>query len=469
MAHKRKRANARSKAARPKRKPKTLSPQGVLGQKGVNLIERTILEMGSRWSPSGPNEVGIDGYIELFDPNTGAALGKNLAVQSKAVSQFANEAEDSFDFQCDSRDLDYWLKGNLPVILIVSRPTANEAYWVSVKDYFAGPDAPSSNRIRFSKTSQLFTAESFADLSDLARPQELGLYLPPVPRSEQLYSNLLPVKEFPPKIWIASTSFRKPGEVWACLGKTGQTADGAWTLRDKKILAFHDLDESPWSEVCESGTVEGIETSEWSESEDDDRRRQFVQILNQTLRSQLLPKVRYWPKDDCYAYVGSLEDGTQKRSYQSLKNRSSLSVVTKYENKAKDGRTFEWLRHLAFRGQFRRLEDQWYLEITPTYRFTWDGLIPYYYHEDALKGIKRLEGNRAVLSPVLFWADYLRSPGQLFSTSKKLLEFGELLEFDIEVGINDQRWKKEDPDAPPDEASDSELPFLPGFHIEGDQ
>ena len=56
------------------------------GQKGINLIERVVLDMGCSWSPTGALDVGIDGYIELFDPSTGAALGKLLAVQSK-VSQ----------------------------------------------------------------------------------------------------------------------------------------------------------------------------------------------------------------------------------------------------------------------------------------------------------------------------------------------------------------------------------------------
>lgn len=234
MATNKKRGGGRAKTRGAKREYKTLPRQGLLGQRGVNIIERIILEMGSRWTPSGPNEVGIDGYIELFDPTTGVALGKNLAVQSKAVSQFAKETDDSFNFQCNGRDLDYWLNGNMPVILIVSRPDTNEAYWVSIKDYFADPTPPTSNRIQFSKTSQQLTPESFADLSDLARPQELGLYLPPVPRSERLYSNLLPLMEFPSKIWVASTTLRKAREVWACLRKTGQTADGAWILRDKK-------------------------------------------------------------------------------------------------------------------------------------------------------------------------------------------------------------------------------------------
>lgn len=66
--------------------PKTISATGITGQKGVHLIEGIVLDMESRWTPSGPNEVGIDGYIELFDPTSRKPLGLNLAAQSKAAT-----------------------------------------------------------------------------------------------------------------------------------------------------------------------------------------------------------------------------------------------------------------------------------------------------------------------------------------------------------------------------------------------
>ncbi len=108
---------------------------------------------------------------------------------------------------------------------------------------------------------------------------------------------------------------------------------------------------------------------------------------------------------------------------------------------------------MAFRGQFRFLESQLYLEITPTYRFTRDGHALERFHEDRLKGIKRIEGNRAVLSSVLFWADYLRPKATLFSVSNSALRFGELLTFRSDVGIIDRSWLAADPDF----ARDAEL------------
>jgi hypothetical protein len=56
-------------------KPKVLSEQALIGQLGVNLIERIVLAMGSRWVPSPVLDVGIDGVIELADPTSHAALG----------------------------------------------------------------------------------------------------------------------------------------------------------------------------------------------------------------------------------------------------------------------------------------------------------------------------------------------------------------------------------------------------------
>jgi len=41
------------------------------------------------WNPRGPIEAGIDGIIEVCDPNTGAALNSIIQVQSKATRYVA--------------------------------------------------------------------------------------------------------------------------------------------------------------------------------------------------------------------------------------------------------------------------------------------------------------------------------------------------------------------------------------------
>src|SRR5258708_38915939 len=117
----------------------------------------------------------------------------------------------------------------------------------------------------------------------------------------------------------------------------------------------------------------------------------------------------------------------RRLSYQSLKRPSKISVVSQFSSIAADGRHFEWRRHMAFRGQFRCLEGQWHLEITPTYRFTTDGYALDRFHEDRLKGIKAIEGNRAALSSDIFWADYFRPKTTLFANHTPPIRFGHLL------------------------------------------
>ena len=420
-------------------RPKTISPSGITGQKGVNAIERVVLDLGSRWTPSGPNEIGIDGYIELFDPNSKQSLGLTLAVQSKVVSAIAADSSAAIEYWCDPDDLTYWLNGNTPVILVVSDGTPERSYWISITQYFKNWDRTKPTSVTFDRSAHRFNRDSFSQLAEIAAPKP-GLHLAPSIRTETLHTNLLPVEAFPPTICVAGTDCRGYRDVWGQLRSAGGEIDAAWLLWEKKLFTFHNLSRSPWSSICDLGTLEEFSTQEWSESDEPERQRIFVQLLNQTLKAQLSPDVRYWPKEDCYAILGR----PHKLTYQSVRRRSPITVVSAYSSTSADGRTFEWLRHMAFRGQFRSLGGQRYLEITPTYRFTTDGYALDRFHEDRLKGIKRIEGNRAVLSSVLFWASYLRPSTGLFHGTPPPLQFGNLLTFSSDVGIVDKLWLSKD-------------------------
>jgi hypothetical protein len=143
----------------------------------VNLFERTILDMGSSWTPTGQMDVGIDGFVELFHPATGEAVGTIVAAQSKAVTAFQNETDDGFDYWCEQRDVNYWMRGNMPVILVLSRPAVGDLYWIDIKKHFGSPENAGSTRIRFSKTANRLTNDSLPDLMALGKPWDAGLYL----------------------------------------------------------------------------------------------------------------------------------------------------------------------------------------------------------------------------------------------------------------------------------------------------
>ena len=111
-------------------------------------------------------------------------------------------------------------------------------------------------------------------------------------------------------------------------------------------------------------------------------------------------------------------------------------MVSHYETKPKSGKPYKYLRHAAFQGRFRWLGGQWYLEITPTYRFTRNGKDLDRYHEGLLSGIKRIERNRSVLSQLLMWQAVLRAPWTRADRSR-LLEFAPLVSFRFLSGVDE--------------------------------
>src|SRR5574341_981408 len=160
---------------------KRITPQSITGQLGANLIEHIVLQMKYVWRPLLIFDVGVDGEIEICDPVTGEATNAIIKVQAKATTRpFQAETPESFEYPCEQRDLDYWLRGNAPVILIVCRPDTHEAYWVSVKDYFKDASVLKTSRISFDKQRDKFDSSCGPALRDLALPKDSGIYFSPL-------------------------------------------------------------------------------------------------------------------------------------------------------------------------------------------------------------------------------------------------------------------------------------------------
>jgi hypothetical protein len=242
---------------------KKIHRSSITGQQGVNLIERIVLGMGYAWHPTGALDAGIDGVIEIRDPATGIATNSIIQVQSKAgPSHFRAETETSFEYLCGDKDLNYWLQGNAPVILVVSRPESDEAYWVSVKDYFQDVDRRIARKVKFDKRRDCFDESCKNALVRLAVPRDAGLYFTPPPKVETLYSNLLKVSHFPERLYAAQTDYRTGQEVQARLYEMDARGEKEWFAKYKSILSFNNLPEWPWDEICEQGTVEAFDSEE---------------------------------------------------------------------------------------------------------------------------------------------------------------------------------------------------------------
>lgn len=421
---------------------KKIHQNSIIGQQGVNFIEGVVLSMGYIWYPSGGVEAGIDGVIEIRNSVTGEVTNSIIQVQSKATkSAFQAETESSFQYSCSEKDLDYWLRGNTPVILVVSRPQTNEAYWVSVKDYFQDPEMRAARKVYFDKDHDRFDESCAEALMSLAVPRDAGLYFAPPPKEETLYSNLLKVSHFPERVYLAQTEFRTGQEVRTRLEELDSREDNEWFPKYGSVVSFNDLSEWPWDEICDQGTVETFDSEEWAYSHDPDMQRDFVQLLNSCLRAKAHALgLRYSKDHRCYYFVATNDLSDFKLSYKSIVNETVRTVFRGYPKKT-NPKEMAYYRHSAFEGRFKRFDDAWYLEIAPTYHFTWDGRRPDRFHyEDRLTGIKQLENNPAVLGQTVMWAEYLSRDGNLFEPQYPLLQFDELMRVELEAGIDDEAW-----------------------------
>jgi hypothetical protein len=57
---------------------KKISEQQRIGQQGVHLLGGRLLSVGLSFHPNGPLDAGIDGFLELRDPETGEVRARLL-------------------------------------------------------------------------------------------------------------------------------------------------------------------------------------------------------------------------------------------------------------------------------------------------------------------------------------------------------------------------------------------------------
>lgn len=260
---------------------------------------------------------------------------------------------------------------------------------------------------------------------------------------EESFANLIELRSFPATLYLAPTTIANKKNIWDKINKTtvpgtNDRAANTWTLHENMIYSFTDPRDCQLKTVIDTGAIEQFETREWSDSTDSKRRRLFVQLLNTALKHDLeMQQVRYFRDQDVYAFLGWPDQPPRKLKYTSLRVRSTVTVVAHYERENKEGKISYYQRHGAFQGRFRYLGNKWYLEITPTYRFTYNGKDQVWYYESLLSGIKRLERNRSVLSQLLVWQAVLRAP-LTDAQSARLLEFEPLVSMTFPSNVNEE-------------------------------
>lgn len=410
-------------------------------RRGVALVQSIIAEMGHIWREKSISDVGIDGEIELVNHANNRATGRLLMVQVKSRSTLEERSDGTIRFTCTQEDLDYWLSGTAPVVLVLVSTDARQAWFKHIGAWFG--DDPTRRRSRtvvFDREGDRFTSNASQRLMDWALPAASGLYLRPPPHAEILVSNLLRIDHMAPTIHVVQSSAVDWPAINARMRRAGHRTIDDVVWRGGELFSFRQFDTPPLDALAD-GTPERITTAELVESKSEDDQRLLVRLLNNTLREVNRDQLSFHRRHR-YLYFPASKS-LAPYVVKTNKRGPGRTVFERYRDQATDTRVL-YYRHYALQYQFLLLEEGWHLALNPTYHYTIDGDRPSRYSSEYLKVIKRLEGHDAVRNLVKFWAGYLRTRNDLFARPDQRLRFGRLAEFNVDHGIDDTHWKPRD-------------------------
>lgn len=415
---------------------KKITDNALTGDAGIALIHTLVGKMRHVWREwNGSLDAGVDGSIELRDPSTGEVSNKYVLVQSKAWTVlFPGEDDQKFHFICDERDIDYWMKADEPVILVCSHPATGEAWWVHVQPWFADHGHRASRRVDFNKATDEFGGDISSRLFAMADPYGRAHTPVPVNRSESLTSNLIPV-DMPDVYYSAPTSLFKRGAVYATQKASDHPFRQDFVLANKRIYTWRPLPGTSLEQVADSA-ANAYPVAELAGGDPSDRRL-LVNLLNVGLQEDLGRLLR-WNNDRRFLFYRATRDLSQAKVTSTT--GKGRTVFKAYRSK-KDPAKVAYYRHAALRWQFLDMDGDWYCAITPDYFFTYDGLHESKYADDNLRKIKQIDRNQAVLGETRMWAAMLRNQETLLGSEDRILDFGDLVEFKVERGIDDASWK----------------------------
>jgi hypothetical protein len=412
---------------------KSVTPQTFIAEKGVALIERRCLEMGFLFHPRRV-DFGIDGHIDLVDPGTGRLLNSLVLVQSKASNRsFTEETSQGFRYLCEERDLELWLAGNAPVVLVLSHPDDDEAWWVEIKSSFPDATSRAARSVYVDKERDRFDKTAAGRLLNLGIPKDAGLYLRPPPKIETLTTNLMPLLDFPRSIYVGESTvsdYREAGDLLA----QGRDRNSAWMLRDGMVYSFHDLRHPPLNRLCD-GAIEEHDTAEWADGDDEDLQYRFKDLLQRTVQDEH-PELR-WHKERRHLHFKASRRLTPFKAGRGPGSRGRTVFAPHY--KKTDPSQVGYYHHAALQMRFRRLGATWYCELEPDYCFTRDGREESQFADSLLSGIKRLDRHPAVAGWTRMWANHLAQDKGLLKPEISVT-FGTLETVTVDLGIDDKLW-----------------------------
>jgi hypothetical protein len=305
-----------------------------------------------------------------------------------------------------------------------------------VQPWFSDPAHRASRRIEFDKATQRLDSDAAQRLLDLADPQGRPRTETSVARPETLESNLLPVV-LPPLVYSAPCTAGDDREVHEALREAGgHRLD--WVLHDGRLHSFRDPDESSLKLLI-TGPADTTPATTYAGSGPGEQRL-VAWLLSDTLKQDTAGDLD-WHRDGGYLYFRA----TPALATRKIRGGSGkLRIV--FQPKLNRQGNISYYMHHALRYRFITVAGDWYCSLVPEYHYTRDGQLESRFSASLRSGIKRIEKNAAVRGQVRMWAAYLRREEDLLGSGNRVLDFGQLVTFETDRGIDDAAWST-DPDA----------------------
>ncbi len=429
---------------------KTLSDNQLLGELGETAAKKIVLETGFIYEQRGRLEAGVDGLIELRDPKTGAALGKLLGVQVKATAEgkYIRESDKSFEYTVKSKDLDYWRKYNIPVIIVLWRQSDGSAYWQDVSSGLRGDE----RRLKFDKAGDVFDPSCADRLAALTIDRRTpGVHIPPLNFGESAIVNMMRVR-LPDEIFISTSPFGFRGDAIPDLLKQGNPRFD-WVIQKRRFVSFFDPREFGTRAIVDLDQVEAVDTKLFTLNDDLDDMNCTIDLLRRTLSRQTRDQLSFLKDERLFHFHALDENKSRTYKYASAVKDASARVVSYYPNKKYPDKP-GYVRHHAASFRFERLGDEWFVVVDPTFYFTRNGFVPHPFPGALLAGKKRLERNAAVRGQVIMWqsllAESCKQKNDLFektNASDVLVGFEHLPPIELEKAVPEDSWERTDPRA----------------------
>jgi hypothetical protein len=315
---------------------KNQTPNQLIGQRGELLAAERAMAMGLAFHVQSRLEAGIDGMLELRDQSTGRMLCQWIGAQVKTTEsgRYPNEDEAGFEYLLRPADLAYWRGSNIPVIIVLVRLDAGDMYWKPV----AAGNSDEPRRLRFDNVADRFDrrAADRVAASCISR-EKLGTYVPPMLSGENIHINMVRIVP-PEKIYVAASLFASGREAVRELAMFEGQAPFDWVIRKRRFISFRNPESTPLVEVLDEGSMEPVETTAISLSDDADDENAFIELLGRTLRTQVDDLLSFDRDSRALYFRAERPNSERTYRYQSLVNETEADVVSVWRRKGQPGR-----------------------------------------------------------------------------------------------------------------------------------